>query len=241
MEDNSYIGPEIAGRILEHRLGGEDRPLRLSIAPVWQIPVGRGKALGNNIPKVLDFIAGGWQLSGQFTIQSGAPIAFDDSDNFFFSGKDFKLPKDKQTLAQWFDTSQFLKFPDKGMTPATLATYPQWTGIQSLPGYNYRPAANDSIKNGIYQDFAAYVRTIPTRWSNLRASRVNNVDAVISKSFAIQEKVKLQFRFETYNLLNHVRFGTVASTDPSSSSFGKVNPTQQNNARMVQMALKLSF
>ena len=30
-------------------------------------------------------------------------------------------------------------------------------------------------------------------------------------------------------------------TDPTSSSFGKVNPTERNNARVVQMALKLYF
>ncbi len=241
MEDNSYLGPEIAGRQIEHRLSGEDRPLRLSVAPIWQLPIGRQQRFGATMPKALDFVLGGWQLTGQFTIQSGKPITFDDTDSFFFSGTDFKLSKDKRTLAQWFDISQFYRFPDKGMSQATLAAYPAWTGVQSLPGYDYKPAANDSIKNGVYQDFATYVRSIPSRWSDIRSSRVNNVDAVISKTFAVREKVRVQYRFEAYNLFNHVRFGDVASTDPGSSSFGKVNPTQQNNARMVQMALKLSF
>jgi hypothetical protein len=241
MEDNSYLGPEIAGRVIEHRLGGEDRPLRLSVAPIWQVPVGRNKQFGSRMPKALDFILGGWQLSGQFTIQSGKPITFDDTDNFFFSGKDFKLPNDRQSLSQWFDTSQFYKFPDKGMTQATLATYPAWTGVQGLPGYNYTPSATDATKNGVYQDFASYVRTIPTRWRDIRSSRVNNVDTIISKTFLVRERVKIQYRFEAYNLFNHVRFGDPASLDPGNSSFGKVNPTQQNNARMVQMALKLSF
>ena len=50
----------------------------------------------------------------------------------------------------------------------------------------------------------------------------------------------MQFRFETYNLFNHVRFGG-PNADPTSASFGKVDPTEQNNARLVQMALKLSF
>ena len=50
-------------------------------------------------------------------------------------------------------------------------------------GEGSRPAANDTIKNGVYQDFGTYVRTIPTRWSGIRSSRVNNMDAVIAKSF----------------------------------------------------------
>src|SRR6185295_8241549 len=50
-EDTSWTGPEIAGRNVEHKLGGEDRPMRLSIAPIWEIPIGRGKALGKDMPK----------------------------------------------------------------------------------------------------------------------------------------------------------------------------------------------
>jgi hypothetical protein len=192
------------------------------------------------MPKVVDAFLGGWLLSAQYNIQSGAPVTFNASDSFFFSGKDFALPKDKQSLAQWFDTSQFYKFPDKNVDLATLASYPAWTGVQNLPGYNYKPAANDTIKNGVYQDFGTYVRTIPTRWSDIRASRVNNLDAVIAKSFIIRERIRIQYRFEVYNVFNHVRFGA-PNADPTSSNFGKVDPTEQNNARVVQMALKLIF
>ena len=51
-EDTSWTGPEIAGRHVEHKLGGEDRPFHLSIAPIWQIPIGRGETLGSAMPKV---------------------------------------------------------------------------------------------------------------------------------------------------------------------------------------------
>jgi hypothetical protein len=175
------------------------------------------------------------QLAYRFNIQSGVPVVFNATDSFFFSGKNFALPNDQQSLAKWFDTSQFIRFPDKN---TDISNYPAWTGIQNLPGYNYKPAPGDTIKNGVFQDFATYVRTIPTRWSNVRASRVNNVDAVISKSWRIREQVKLQYRFETYNAFNHVRFGA-PNADPTNSNFGVVAPTQQNNARLIQMAMKL--
>ena len=240
MEDISYLGPEIAGRKIEHRLGGEDRPFRLSVAPVWEIPIGRSRQLWSRMPEAVDAFLGGWQVSGQYLIQSGAPVTFNASDSFFFSGKDFALPADKRTLFDWFDTSQFYRFPDKNMDVGILAAYPAWTGVQNLPGYNYNPASNDTIKNGVYQDFGTYVRTIPTRWSDVRASRVNNLDAVIAKVFAARERVRIQYRFEVYNALNHVRFPP-PNADPTSSNLGKVNPTEENNARLVQMALKLFF
>jgi hypothetical protein len=234
-EDTSWTGPEIAGRKIEHKLGGEDRPFHLSVAPIWQIPIGRGRSLGKNMNKIVDAVVGGWQISGQFNIQSGVPVVF--STDSFFSGKDFALPRDQQSLNRWFDTSQFQRFPDKN---ADITTYPAWTGVMSLPGANYKPAAGDSIKNGVYQDFASYIRNYPTRWSDVRASRTNNLDMGVYKNFSIMEKVKLQYRFETYNTFNHPRFAA-PNSDPTSSSFGVVAASQQNAPRQIQMALKLSF
>ncbi len=234
-EDTSWTGPEIAGRNVEHKLGGEDRPFHLSIAPIWQIPIGRGKRLGNTMPKIADALVGGWELSGQFNIQSGVPVVF--STDSFFSGKDFALPSGQQSLSKWFDTSQFLAFPNKN---TDISSYPAWTGIQNLPGYSYKPSPTDTIKNGVYQDFATYIRNYPTRWGDVRASRVNNLDLGIYKNFRFWERFRLQYRFETYNTFNHVRFGA-PNSDPTSSKFGVVDPTEQNNARQIQMALKLYF
>jgi hypothetical protein len=187
------------------------------------------------MPKALDFVVGGWQLSGQFNIQSGVPVVF--GTDSFFSGKNFALPKDQQSLNKWFDTSQFQRFPDK---TADITTYPAWTGVMSLPGASYKPAAGDATKNGVYQDFAAYIRNYPTRWSSVRASRTNNLDLGIYKNFLVRERLKTQFRFETYNTFNHARFAA-PNSDPTSSSFGVVGASQQNAPRTVQMALKISF
>jgi len=155
----------------------------------------------------------------------------------FFSGKTFALPRDKQSLNAWFDTSQFVPFPSKN---ADISNYPGWTGIQNLPGYSYKPASGDTIKNGVYQDFATFVRTYPTRWGDVRASRVNNLDGGIFKNFQIRERIKLQYRFEAFNVFNHVRF-PAPDTNPGNATFGRVTPTEENQPRQVQMALKLSF
>jgi hypothetical protein len=40
-EDTSLIGPEISGPTAEHKLAGEDRTFDLSIAPIWELPIGR--------------------------------------------------------------------------------------------------------------------------------------------------------------------------------------------------------
>ena len=41
---------------------------------VWQVPIGRNRALGSNMARAADAILGGWQLTGVMTANSGAPI-----------------------------------------------------------------------------------------------------------------------------------------------------------------------
>lgn len=237
-EDTSFLGPQIAGYHVEHKLGGEDRPFHLSVSPIWEIPVGRKQHFGANMPKWADAAIGGWELSGQYNIQSGVPVAF--TTGSFFCGRDFALPRGKQSLNQWFDTTCFYPFPTANTTVAQLAQYPTWTGIQSMPGYNYVPQPGDTIKNGVYQDFANFVQTYPTRWGDVRASRVNNLDAGLRKNFRIVERVNLQLRFDAFNTFNHPRFAA-PDTNPGDSTFGRVSPAQQNQARSIELGGRLSF
>src|SRR5579872_2062483 len=201
-ENTAFLGPQIAGPVIEHKLGGEDRPFHLNVAPIWDLPVGRGRPFGSNMSRWADALVGGWELAGNYDIQSGVPVVF--SNPAFFSGKSIALPHSKQSLDEWFDTSQFYPFPNQN---TNISSYPAWTGIQNLPGYKYVPTPTDTIKNGVYQDFANYVQTYPTRWNNVRASRVNEVNAGLYKNFTFTERTRLQLRFDVFNLFNHVRFG----------------------------------
>ena len=46
----------------------------LTIAENWEIPFGRGKKYGANMPRGIDLIAGGWQLNGVTSYTSGRPF-----------------------------------------------------------------------------------------------------------------------------------------------------------------------
>jgi hypothetical protein len=234
-EDSSFLGDQITGARIEHKLGGEDRPLHFSIAPIYDLPFGHGRKFGNSVSRWTDLLIGGWQVVGTYSIQSGVPVVF--STNSFFTGNDVALPHDKQSLNEWFDTSQFVAFPSK---TTDISNYPAWTGVQNLPGANYKPAAGDSIKNGVYQDFANYVRYYPTRWADVRASHVNSADVGVRKNFALTEHTHLQLRIDAFNVFNHPRFAA-PNTDPGSANFGRVPLAQQNQSRSVELAGKLFF
>ena len=234
-EDTSFWGPEISGPITEHKLGGEDRPHKLSLAPIYELPIGRHKKFFPEMPKLADAIVGGWQLTGQFVIQSGAPIVF--GTDSFYDGEDFHLSRGERTLLRWFDTSHFVKFPNAN---DDISLYPAWTGVQNLPGANYRPSGPNDPRNGVYADFGNYVRRYPTRWANVRASRVNVLNLGIYKNFRLSENWKIQLRGEAFNAFNHPRFGG-PNTNPASANFGVVDPSQQNQPRVLQLAVKINF
>jgi hypothetical protein len=234
-EDTSFLGPQIAGPVVEHKLGGEDRTFHLSVAPIWELPFGRGKKWGGSVSKLVNYCIGGWRLAGNYDVQSGIPVVF--GTDSFFSGKDAALHNGKQSLYEWFDTSQFAPFPSKN---TDISNYAAWTGIQNLPGYSYAPAPGDTARNGVYQDFANYVRNFPTRWGDIRQSRTNEANIGLRKTIAMTERVRLELRFDASNAFNHARF-PAPDTNPGSSTFGRVPLTQQNQARSVELAGKLYF
>jgi len=46
----------------------------LSISGILELPFGRGKRFGGNIPRVLNVVAGGWQISALYRFTAGAPL-----------------------------------------------------------------------------------------------------------------------------------------------------------------------
>jgi hypothetical protein len=71
-----------------------------------------------------------------------------------------------------------------------------------------------------------------------------NTDFSVIKHFPIREAMRLDFRAEFFNLLNHAQFanpGGVTGADFNSpATFATINSTV-NNPRVIQFALKLAF
>ena len=69
---------------------------------------------------------------------------------------------------------------------------------------------------------------------------MNNVDIGLYKNFAIAERKRLQLRFDAFNAFNHARF-PAPDTNPGNSTFGRVQLTEQNQARAIELGARLSF
>lgn len=94
---------DVYNRRLNKALSGFDTPHQLLLSWVYQLPYGRGRQHGTNIPVVLNAIVGGWDLNGIVRVQSGNPISV--STPSVNNGTSAKL--DNPTIARWFNTSVF--------------------------------------------------------------------------------------------------------------------------------------
>jgi hypothetical protein len=89
-----------------------------TLSHVWDIPVGRDRALGSGMNRVLNAFIGDWQLSGILTLRSGFPLTIQGANN---SGTNSRGPRASvvdgrsggNTLGEvglrsrWFDTSTY--------------------------------------------------------------------------------------------------------------------------------------
>ncbi|HUS04668.1 MAG TPA: TonB-dependent receptor [Bryobacteraceae bacterium] len=83
-----------------------DRTHRVVVSGIWDLPFGRSRRFGGQLPRPVDFFVGGWQLNGVVQRQSGAPLGFGDVWTLFTGNpEDVVLPKDKRSVDHWFNVN----------------------------------------------------------------------------------------------------------------------------------------
>ncbi len=179
----------------------------------YQLPFGRGRQFLGNANPVLDAIVGGWDVNGINTANTGLPV------NVYYAPS---AANDVTGLSAEYRGQAFQR-PNVSGTGASQST------AQSLLTY-----------------FAGYTFTTPPAnapFGNLgrnsfRAPGLEQFDLAVNKNFRITEGIKLQFRSEFFNVLNHTNFGP-PSNITTSASFGTITNTLP--ARQIQFGLKLLF
>jgi hypothetical protein len=192
-----------------------DVPQNLAASFNYQIPMGKGHQLFGSSSGWMQQVFSGWELAGIFTERSGQPFS------------------------------------------PTVAGDPANTGVASRPDLVGAPVLPHTVNcwfytsaNSLCSAAAPGTRDafVPPpsqlRYGNagrniLRADFLNQVDFTIIKVFRLSESKRLQARGEFFNILNHPTF-SAPSTDITSSSGGQVSSTL-NSARVIQLALKVSF
>ena len=186
---------------------------------IWEMPVGRGKRFLGSAPGVVQAILGGWQLSGSWFQSTGLVGAVSDGSVWPTS---------------W------------GPAPyATQISRPEQKTTKNAPaiigesGPNIFP--NPSVGR---QSFEFTLVGSSGSRNTLRGDGTFLINLGVGKRFIMpySERHTLQFRWETFNLLNSVRFDprSLSVSLTSVGSFGKYTNVL-NNPRQMQFGLRYEF
>lgn len=187
---------------LTHVVSDEDFPMRLTISGIYELPIGRTRALGRNMNRLMDALVGGWQVQGWYEGQSGQALGF---GNAILRGSlhDIPIAKGERDIKRWFNT-------DAG------------------------------FERNNQKQLSSNIRTFSARFTGIRGDGINNLDASLFKNFKLTERFTAQFRFETYNSLNHVQLAN-PNTSPTSTAFGTITGEKGHGQRQLTFGGKLFF
>jgi Carboxypeptidase regulatory-like domain/TonB dependent receptor len=191
-----------------------DVPVMVKFSYSYDLPIGRGKAFGNDMPRFLDAIIGGWKTNGIWDIHSGRPLQFfvlnggtplptygPQRPNFVGEPKRAHGP-DQSWVNSYFANPSSIQSP----APFTLGNAPRATGAVRTPFFF-------------------------------------NADLSLAKQFLlsnVHEGIRLEMRLEAENAFNHPVFGT-PDTNAGDPSLGQITYVSLPGPRQCQLALKVMF
>jgi hypothetical protein len=182
---------------------------------VWQLPFGRGRKFGANTHPILDAVFGGWELNTINSANTGLPVnvvytpsAANDATS--------RIPDYRGLSVQ---RPNLVGDPAGASGPASIDQYFNRNAF-AIPSAN-APFGNLSRNAFRTPDFS--------QW-----------DLGVNKDFRIpvREGMRLQFRSEFFNVLNHTNF-VAPTADITNAAFGTIRSTYI--PRQIQFALKLIY
>jgi hypothetical protein len=191
---------------------------------IWELPVGKGRSYLTDLPGYADAFLGGWQLTGIFRWNSGAPV---------------QTPFDAaQWATNWNVQSNGVRIRDIKANPTKKGESPNLFGDPKAAYQSFRNALPGEVGDRNIFRLPSYI----------------TLDMGLGKTFTMpyNDGHKLQFRWEVFNVTNTQRLGDLLVTreglglsqDPDLSTpppvFGNFTGIQ-GSPRVMQFALKYNF
>ena len=205
----------------ERSLSTFDIPQVLQLSYTYELPIGRGKLIGDNLSPILNGIVGGWRTNGIWRFNSGRPLN-----------------------PQLYDSHSL---PTYGPQRPNLVGTPHRTrGKDSAWINQYFTSADGS--GFLAQPDEYKIGTAPRDLGAVRQPGANNADLSLFKEFGmgkIRDAMRIEYRLEAFNAFNHPQFCGPGTTyinpklgvSPGDNPFGHIYCTV-NGPRQLQMALK---
>jgi hypothetical protein len=152
---------------------------------------------------------GGWELSGIMTFQSGTPFS-----------------------VMWTSNADY----------SQAHTYTDRADLSGAPLKVKQGGRSNWLQ--AYYNTAAFQATAPGTFGNsardlIHGPGINTADMAASKNWTFENRYRLQFRWEAFNVFNHTNFGNPGNIIKSGG--GKITSTGPIGPRLMQAGMKLYF
>jgi hypothetical protein len=252
---NGYRAPQVTGFGIHHDYGLANFDIRnvVHLSGAYELPFGKGKRYMGNASGVANVVAGGWSLQWIATLQGGQPVKV-DCPTATSTGTNcyaFVLPGKDPHISRHVD-------PNNGAVvlwnPAAFAQPCQLQAAGADPTAGYVPTNTPTGCIPVTTDFGALGGSQP---SQIAGPAYHRFDFSLFKQFQITERVRMEFRSEFFNILNHPNFNApgfggngVNSVSGSTNflpgqdgTFGETASSRDGaySSREIQFALKVYF
>jgi hypothetical protein len=204
-------GVDTFNRKLEKSIVPSDQTHVLVTSWSYDLPFGRGKRFGAGVGRGMNLLVGGWALNAIHTYRSGTTIAVSGGPALPLFGGNNR---------------------------------PNWVSADvrsSVSMGSFDPARDRYLNLSAFSQPPLFtIGNAPPRMPHVRTPAFLNEDISLFKNLQFTERVMLQIRGESYNLINRVVFSGPAANVNNPNTFGVIGG-QANNPRLVQLGLKLIF
>ncbi len=234
-EQGGYDGTYAYNRSLDYGNVSATRRHRLLLTGVTDLPVGRGRRFGGNMPRLADAAIGGWQLSNIFVYQTGPfltpyiPFGVADPSGTG-SGTLFSRQQRPDRVArgntgaqsrrQWFNTGAFA-CPGGGGFTALQTPGGCSTGVTTAPIGRF---GNESVGSVV-------------------GPGTVNLSSGVNKTIPVTERVHLRAEGTFTNVLNHTNLNdpVLDTTNPAFGTITAARGSDFGGNRTGQVSLTLEF
>jgi outer membrane receptor protein involved in Fe transport len=145
-------------------------------------------------------------------------------------------------LKEWTITANMTAGSGQPLTPILLVPTPG-TGVPGSLRPDVTGAPIALVEGGGYLNAAAFAAPAPGQWGNAGRNSITGpaqfgLNASLARTFRFSERVTMDVRVDSSNVLNHVSFPRWNST-VNSSQFGL--PTGANSMRSLQPSVRVRF
>ena len=198
----------------EWSLSGYHQPYNNTTSVIWALPFGRGQRWANSVPDAVNWVVGGWQVSGVNTVTPGEQVnlTYSPSSTFIVSSirdtwrgaNNYRpnvtcepmAPKNERSITNWFNKA--------------------CVSIPTDPSQPFGNAPRNSVRG-------------PGLWT---------FDLAAVKQVPVSGSARMELRLEAFNLFNRINF-MAPNANRSLPTFGTITATYA--PRQLQLGAKVTW